>query len=219
MAQAVPNLARPLTAIALKAGERRGQSSRPAVGIAVEALLVSTGLIGLAEIGDKTQLLALLLATRFRRPLPIIAGILVATLVNHALAGALGGWVTGAVGAQALRWSVGLSFIAMGIWTLFPDRLDAVQQRGERLGVFAATAVAFFVAEMGDKTQLATVAMAAHYATPVAVVLGTTLGMLLADVPAVLLADRFADRMPLKWVRIVAALAFVALGAAALLAL
>jgi len=152
----------------------------------LESLLVSTGVIALAEIGDKTQLLAFLLAARFKKPLPIIAGIFVATTLNHSLAGALGAWLTTAIGPDVLRWVLGVSFIGMAIWTLIPDEIEEDEAKvAGRLGVFGATAVTFFLAEMGDKTQLATVAMAAHYATPLMVVIGTTLGMLIADVPAV----------------------------------
>lgn len=184
----------------------------------MEAFLVSTGTVALAEIGDKTQLLAFVLAARFRRPLPIIAGILVATVLNHALAGAAGAWLMSVVPPVALRWVLGLSFIAMAAWTLVPDTLDAGTQKPVgRFGVFGATLVAFFLAEMGDKTQLATVAMAAKYAAPVAVIGGTTLGMLIANVPAVLVGERLLTRVPMRAVRIVAAVVFAALGLATLL--
>lgn len=185
----------------------------------MEAFLVSTGLVALAEIGDKTQLLAFMLAARFRRPLPIIAGILVATLANHALAGALGTWLAAALADGTLRWLLGASFLAMAGWCLIPDEAGDGPPAGASLaGVFGATVVAFFVAEMGDKTQVATVMMAAHYGVPVAVVLGTTLGMLLANVPAVIAADRLADRLPMKLVRTVTAAAFALLGLAVLFA-
>ncbi len=187
---------------------------------AMQSLLVSTGVVALAEIGDKTQLLAFLLAARFKKPLPIIAGILAATLVNHGLAGALGAWITAALSPQVLRWGLGLSFLGMAAWTLIPDRLDddeAGPAPAARLGVFGATLLTFFLAEMGDKTQLATVALAAHYAAPWQVVAGTTLGMLLADVPAVLLGDKLAGRLPMRLVHAVAALIFAALGVATLL--
>jgi putative Ca2+/H+ antiporter (TMEM165/GDT1 family) len=184
----------------------------------MEALLVSAGAVALAEIGDKTQLLAFVLAARFKKPLPIIAGILVATLVNHGLAGAVGAWITTAIRPETLRWIVGLSFIAMAVWTLVPDTMeDKESATAGRLGIFGATVVAFFLAEMGDKTQLATVAMAAHFGAPLHVVIGTTLGMLIADVPAVLIGDRLATRIPMKPVRLVAAGVFAALGLAALL--
>ncbi|WP_395702181.1 TMEM165/GDT1 family protein [Aquabacterium sp.] len=184
----------------------------------MESLLVSTGVIALAEIGDKTQLLAFLLAARFKKPWPIIAGILVATLVNHGLAGALGAWITSVLGPGVLRWVLGLSFIGMAVWTLIPDKIEDEEAAvAQRFGVFGATLITFFLAEMGDKTQIATVAMAAHYANPLLVVAGTTLGMLIADVPAVFAGDKLAARIPLKLVHAVAALIFFALGVATLL--
>ncbi|OHC61590.1 MAG: hypothetical protein A2045_09910 [Rhodocyclales bacterium GWA2_65_20] len=183
----------------------------------MEAFLVSTGIVALAEIGDKTQLLSLLLAARFRKPWQIILGILVATLANHALAGAVGAWVTTLVGKDALRWILGLSFIAMAAWIMIPDKLDDdATATEERYGVFTATVIAFFLAEMGDKTQVATVALAAQYQTLLAVVMGTTLGMMLANVPAVLVGDKAAQRLPLKLVHGIAALIFAALGVLAL---
>jgi Ca2+/H+ antiporter, TMEM165/GDT1 family len=185
---------------------------------AIESLLVSIGVVALAEVGDKTQLLAFILAARFKKPLPIIAGILCATLVNHGLAGALGAWITANVSAQVLRWVLGLSFIGMAIWTLVPDKIeDEETQVAQKLGVFGATLVTFFLAEMGDKTQIATVALAAHYGTPVLVVIGTTLGMLIADVPAVFVGDRLAAKIPMRLVHGVAAAIFALLGAATLL--
>jgi putative Ca2+/H+ antiporter (TMEM165/GDT1 family) len=184
----------------------------------MEALLISTGVVGLAEIGDKTQLLAFILAARFKRPFPIIAGILCATLVNHGLAGALGAWITSAVSADVMRWVLGVSFIAMAIWTLIPDKIEEEEtQVAKHLGVFGATLVTFFLAEMGDKTQIATVALAAHYANPWLVVAGTTLGMLLADVPAVFVGDKFAAKMPMKLVHSIAAGIFAVMGLLALL--
>jgi Ca2+/H+ antiporter, TMEM165/GDT1 family len=183
----------------------------------VEAFLVSTGVVVLAEMGDKTQLLALVLAVRFRRPLPIIAGIFVATIVNHTIAGAVGTWITATVGPQVLRWVLGASFIGMAIWALIPDRLDGQDSRGERLGVFGATVLAFFLAEMGDKTQIATVALAAKYSTFYSVVAGTTFGMMLADVPAVLLGDRVTKIVPVRVIRVAAAVVFLMLGGMALL--
>lgn len=184
----------------------------------MEALLVSTGVVALAEIGDKTQLIAFVLAARFKKPLPIVAGILVATLFNHGLAGALGAWITAAVDPAVLRWVLGLSFVAMAVWTLIPDKLDEGETRiASRYGVFGATLVAFFLAEMGDKTQLATVAMAAHFATPLTVVAGTTLGMLIADVPAVWIGERLAGRIPLRPVQACAAGIFAVLGVLTLL--
>lgn len=184
----------------------------------MESLLVSTGVVALAEIGDKTQLLAFLLAARFKKPLPIIAGILVATLINHGLAGALGAWITASLSPEVLRWVLGLSFLGMAVWTLIPDSIeDEETKTAQRLGVFGATLVTFFLAEMGDKTQIATVAMAAHYAAPLMVVAGTTLGMLIADVPAVFAGDKLANKIPMKLVHGIAAAIFAALGLATLL--
>ena len=184
----------------------------------MEALLVSTGVVALAEIGDKTQLLAFLLAARFKKPAPIILGILVATLINHGLAGALGAWITSLLTPEVLRWVLAVSFLGMAIWTLIPDKIEEEQtQIAQRLGVFGATLVTFFLAEMGDKTQIATIAMAAHYPDPLWVVAGTTLGMLIADVPAVFIGDRLAARIPMKLVHGLAALMFAALGIATLL--
>jgi len=178
----------------------------------IEAFLVSTGLVALAEIGDKTQLLSLVLAARLRRPVPIIAGILVATLVNHALAAFVGGWIANAVGPTALRWILGVSFIAMAGWILIPDKLDKDDAPTARANVFVTTLVAFFLAEMGDKTQVATVALAARFPDIVTVVAGTTFGMMIANVPAVLLGDRLAGRLPVKLVHSVAAGIFAVLG-------
>jgi Ca2+/H+ antiporter, TMEM165/GDT1 family len=184
----------------------------------MESFLVSTGVVALAEMGDKTQLLAFLLAARFRKRTPIIAGILIATLLNHALAGALGTWITTVLGPDMLRWVLGLSFIGMAVWTLVPDKLDEDEAINmQRFGVFGTTLVAFFLAEMGDKTQIATVAMAAHYIAPVTVVLGTTLGMLIADVPAVFVGKKFAARVPLRLVHAIAAALFALLGVLVLL--
>jgi Ca2+/H+ antiporter, TMEM165/GDT1 family len=184
----------------------------------MNALLTSTGLVALAEMGDKTQLLAFLLAARFRKPVPIIAGILLATLVNHGLAGALGAWITQMLSPTVLRWSIGLLFLAMAVWTLIPDKIeDEESQLTTRLGVFGATFVTFFLAEMGDKTQIATVALAAQYSAVLWVVAGTTLGMLIADVPAVFLGQRFAHRIPMRLVHGIAAALFAILGAVTLL--
>jgi putative Ca2+/H+ antiporter (TMEM165/GDT1 family) len=183
----------------------------------LEAFLVSAGIVALAEIGDKTQLLAFLLAGKFRRPWPIILGILVATLANHAFAGALGSWITQAVGPKTLRWILGVSFLAMAVWTLIPDKLDEGDTRIAPYGVFGATLVAFFLAEMGDKTQVATIALAAQYQSFYAVVAGTTLGMMIANVPAVLLGDRIANRIPVRLVHGIAAAIFAVLGIATLL--
>lgn len=184
----------------------------------MEAFLVSTGVVALGEMGDKTQLLALVLAARFRRPWPIIAGILVATLANHAAAGALGGWLAALMGPTVLRWVIGLGFLAMAVWMLIPDKIDdEVEGGGQRFGVFGTTVVAFFLAEMGDKTQIATVALAARYDALVAVVAGTTLGMMLANVPAVFLGDKVARRVKMALVHAVAAVIFAVLGVATLL--
>jgi putative Ca2+/H+ antiporter (TMEM165/GDT1 family) len=184
----------------------------------MESLLVSTGVVALAEIGDKTQLLAFILAARFKKPVPIILGILLATIVNHGLAGALGAWITSAVSPEILRWVLGLSFIGMAIWTLIPDKIEEEEtQVARRFGVFGATLITFFLAEMGDKTQIATVAMAAHYASPLMVVIGTTMGMLIADVPAVFVGDRMASKIPMKLVHSIAAAIFALLGIATLL--
>lgn len=183
----------------------------------MESILVSTGVVALAEIGDKTQLLAFILAARFKKPIPIVLGILVATLVNHGLAGALGAWIATAVSPGILRWALGLSFIGMAIWTLIPDKIeDEETQVAQRFGVFGATLMTFFLAEMGDKTQIATVAMAVHYAAPWMVVIGTTLGMLIADVPAVWVGDRLAQRIPMRLVHTIAAAIFALLGLATL---
>ena len=184
--------------------------------IALEALLVSTGVVALAEIGDKTQLLALLLATRLRAPLPIVLGIVVATLANHALAGAVGTWLVNFIGPDVMRWILGVSFLLMAAWTLIPDDAPPEDAARPRYGVFITTVIAFFLVEMGDKTQIATVALAAQFQSLTWVVLGTTLGMLIANVPVVYAGDALIRRVPMKVVRIVAALAFAALGVYAL---
>ncbi len=190
----------------------------PAPEYSMEALLISTGVVALAEIGDKTQLLAFILAARFKKPLPIIAGILCATLVNHGLAGAFGAWITSVVSPEVLRWVLGLSFLGMALWTLIPDKIeDEETQVAKRLGVFGATLVTFFLAEMGDKTQLATIALAAHYGAPLLVIAGTTLGMLLADVPAVFVGNQFAAKIPMKLVHMLAAGIFAVMGLLTLL--
>jgi Ca2+/H+ antiporter, TMEM165/GDT1 family len=180
----------------------------------MDAFLISTGIVALAEIGDKTQLLAFVLAARFKRPWPIIWGILLATLVNHAGAGVLGAWVTRLLSPDLLRWILVASFAAMAAWMLIPDKLeddDVEAARRNRFGVFGTTLVAFFLAEMGDKTQIATVALAARYAELWWVVAGTTLGMMLANVPAVIIGDRLADKLPVKLVHRVASLLFLVL--------
>ena len=179
----------------------------------MEILLVSVGVVALAEIGDKTQLLAFLLAARFKKPVPIALGILAATVVNHGLAGAVGVWVTHAVSPEVLRWVLGLSFIGMALWTLVPDRIEEGEASiATRMGVFGATLATFFLAEMGDKTQIATIALSAHYGSALLVVIGTTLGMLIADLPAVFVGDRLAARIPMRLVRTVAAGIFLLLG-------
>lgn len=181
--------------------------------IPFEPFLMSTGIVALAEIGDKTQLLAFMLAARFRRPCPIILGIFIATIANHAFAAAVGTWITSLLGPDTLRWVLGLSFLAMAAWTLVPDKLDEGEISTPAMGVLGATIVAFFLAEMGDKTQVATVVLAAQYSPLWQVIVGTTLGMLLANVPVVWLGARFADRLPLRAARITAALLFIALAA------
>lgn len=185
----------------------------------IEAFLVSTGVVALAEIGDKTQLLALVLAARFRAPLPIIMGILVATLLNHAAAGALGSWLAHAISPNVMRWILGVSFIAMALWMLIPDKLGEEQRTEARFGVFGTTVIAFFLLEIGDKTQIATIALAAKYASLTAVVAGTTVGMLLANVPAVLLGEVAARKLNMQVVHAIAAVIFLALGVAVLLGL
>ncbi|MCB1892744.1 MAG: TMEM165/GDT1 family protein [Rhodocyclaceae bacterium] len=183
----------------------------------MEAFLISTGIVALAEIGDKTQLLAFILAAKFRKPVPIIFGILIATIANHAFAGALGSWITSILGPETLRWILGVSFIAMAIWTLIPDKFNENEAKQTRYGVFVTTLVAFFLAEMGDKTQVATVALAAQYQAFISVVAGTTLGMMIANVPAVLAGDKIANKMPVRLVHTIAAAIFALLGVATLL--
>ncbi len=186
----------------------------------MESFLVSTGVVALAEMGDKTQLLAFILAARFKRPLPIILGILFATLLNHGLAGALGTWITTVISQDVLRWVLGLSFIGMAIWTLIPDKIeDGETTIASKLGVFGATFITFFLAEMGDKTQIATIALAAHYIAPLMVIAGTTLGMMIADVPAVFIGNKFADKIPMKLVHGIAAGIFALFGVLTLFSL
>ncbi len=181
-----------------------------------QAFIVSTGVVAMGEIGDKTQLLALLLAARFRRPVPIILGILVATLANHAMASALGAWITRHVDPQWLRWGLGASFLAVAAWMLIPDKADELKTgragRFGAVGIFGITALAFFLAEMGDKTQIATVMLAAKFDSLWVVTAGTTLGMMLANVPAVLLGDRVMDWLPVQLVHRIAAAVFAVLG-------
>jgi len=183
----------------------------------MEAFLISTGIVGLAEIGDKTQLLAFLLAAKFRKPLPIVLAILAATIVNHAFAAAVGAWITSMLGPDVLRWVLGVSFLVMAAWTLIPDKIDEDEAKLAKYGVFLTTLIAFFMAEMGDKTQVATVALAARYHDVYSVVLGTTVGMMLANVPAVYLGDRIANKVSLPLVHGIAAIVFAVLGVATLL--
>lgn len=177
----------------------------------MQAFITSTALVAIAEVGDKTQLLSFVLAARLRKPWPIIAGILAATLANHALAGWAGSLLTGLVPETPLIWMVGLSFIAFGLWALHPDALDG-SPVVFKAGVFVTAFVAFFFAEMGDKTQLATVALAARFDTLAQVIAGTTLGMMIANVPAVWIGDRLAQRIPMKAVRMLAAALFIVVG-------
>lgn len=180
----------------------------------MQAWLVSTGIVALAEIGDKTQLLAFVLAARYRKPLPIVLGILVATLLNHALAGALGSMIVATLSPQTLRWLLGASFLAMAGWALIPDKFeqDQAPDPTPRWGVFVATTVAFFVVEMGDKTQVATVALAARFDDIVAVVAGTTIGMMLANAPAVFIGERIAHKLPVRAIHMLVAALFALLG-------
>jgi putative Ca2+/H+ antiporter (TMEM165/GDT1 family) len=179
----------------------------------MEALLISVGIVALAEIGDKTQLLTLVLAARYRKPWPIVAGIFVATLINHGVAGALGAWLTSVIGPSAMRWVLGISFLAMAAWMLIPDKLDDDTGESKRIGgVFLSTAVLFFFVEMGDKTQVATVALAARFDSLVAVVLGTTIGMMLANAPVAFFGEALAKRLPVRIVHRVAAAVFAVLG-------
>lgn len=186
----------------------------------MEAFFISTAIVALAEMGDKTQLLSLVLAARYQRPWPVVAGIFVATLANHMLAGAVGAWATTALPPDVLRWGLGLSFIAMAGWMLIPDKLDeeAGSAAPPRLGVFGVTVLAFFLAEMGDKTQVATVVLAAQYSSYAAVVAGTTLGMMLANAPVVWLGERITRRVPIRTVHAVSAVIFLVLGVMTLLA-
>jgi putative Ca2+/H+ antiporter (TMEM165/GDT1 family) len=183
----------------------------------LQTILITTGVVTLAEIGDKTQLLALLLATRFQRPLPIALGILVATLLNHTLAGIVGVWLSNHITPTTMHWILGGGFLAIAIWMLIPDTIDTKHEPLERFGVFGTTLIAFFLAEMGDKTQVATIALAARFDHLVWVVMGTTLGMLIADLPAVWIGNKLADKLPLNIVRITSALLFALLGLAALI--
>ena len=181
-------------------------------GALVEAFLVSTVVVGLAEIGDKTQILALMLAARFLRPVPIIFGIFFATILNHAAAGLAGTFFGGVLGGPWMRWILGLSFLSVAIWALFPDKYESGDQSISRSGAFTATLCAFFVAEIGDKTQIATIGLAARFEQFYPVVIGTTFGMMLANVPAVLIGDRIAGNLPVRAIRIAAAAVFAVLG-------
>ena len=184
----------------------------------ITTIFLSTGVVALAEMGDKTQLLAFLLAARFKKPIPIILGILAATIVNHGFAGALGAWITTVLSPTALGWILGISFIAMALWTLKPDEIEEDEARiAGRFGVFGATTITFFLAEMGDKTQIATVALAANYSSILFVVIGTTLGMMIADVPAVFIGTKFAQKVSMKLVHGIAAGVFAVLGVITLL--
>ena len=185
----------------------------------MEAFLISTGIVALAEMGDKTQLLSLVLAARFRKPWPIVLGFFVATLANHALAGAVGSWVTTVLGPDVLRWVLGASFIAMAVWMLIPDKLDDgdTPSGTSQWGVFGTTLIAFFLAEMGDKTQIATVALAAQYQQWAAVVAGTTLGMMIANAPVVWFGDRLVKKVPIRVVHLISALIFAVLGVLAIM--
>ncbi|NJD29844.1 MAG: TMEM165/GDT1 family protein [Chloroflexi bacterium] len=184
----------------------------------MEAWLVSIGIVALAEIGDKTQLLTLVLAARYRKPWPIVSGICFATLVNLGFAGAVGAWLSKTVGPDAMRWILGISFIAMAAWMLIPDKLDESEAAERKLGgVFLSTLVLFFFVEIGDKTQIATVALAARFDSLTAVVMGTTVGMLLANAPVAFFGDALARRLPVRAVHVVAAIIFAALGVGVLL--
>lgn len=179
----------------------------------MDAFFISIGIVALAEMGDKTQLLALILAIRFKKPLPIILGILAATLVNHSLAGAVGIWVTSILSPEILRWIISITFILIAIWTLLPDKIEENDiGTALKLGVFGATFLAFFLAEMGDKTQIATITLTAHYKQPLMVIAGTSIGMLLADIPAVFLGHQFADKIPMNYIRFITASLFALMG-------
>lgn len=181
----------------------------------METLLLSTGVVALAEMGDKTQLLAFILASRFKKPVPIILGILVATIFNHGLAGALGSWLMTLTSPENLRWIMAACFIAMAVWIMIPDKMDdggVDHENLRKLGVFGITLVTFFLAEMGDKTQIATVMLTVNYGVPFIVVMGTTIGMLIADVPAVFVGDKLSEKIPVKWMRIISAALFAAIG-------
>jgi Ca2+/H+ antiporter, TMEM165/GDT1 family len=181
--------------------------------VIVETFLVSTAVVGLAEIGDKTQILSFMLAARFLRPLPVILGILIATVANHAAAGLAGTLFGGFLSGHWMHWVLGASFLSVAIWALFPDKVAEDNGNTRRAGAFATALVTFFLAEIGDKTQIATIGLAARFEQFYPVVIGTTAGMMLANIPAVLVGDRLADRLPLKWIRLAAALVFAGLAA------
>jgi len=219
MAQVILDLARPLTTWTPVDRGGRVVDGFPVreFEMALQSFLVSAGVVALAEVGDKTQLLSLALAAKYRRPLPIVLGVLVATLVNHGFAGALGVLVANWLTPTILNWTVVASFVAMAGWILVPDKLDDEDAGLKRpMGVFATTVVAFFLAEIGDKTQVVTIALAAEYRDLVSVVGGTTLGMLLANVPVIYLGKRFAARLPARLVHAIAAVMFLVLGGLAL---
>jgi putative Ca2+/H+ antiporter (TMEM165/GDT1 family) len=178
----------------------------------VEAFLISTMLVGLAEIGDKTQILSLMLAARFQRPLPIIFGIFFATLANHAAAGLVGMFFGRLITGPWMRWILGISFLSVAVWALFPDKYAGDGKAISRAGAFTATLVTFFLAEIGDKTQIATIGLAARFELFYPVVIGTTIGMMLANIPAVIIGDRIADRLPVRGIRVAAAVVFAILG-------
>jgi len=182
----------------------------------METFLISVGAITFAELGDKTQLLAIVLAARFRAPVPIILGILAATMTNHSLAALFGSLASDWLSPDLLRWVLVVSFVAMAVWTLLPDKLDSEPTMFARFGAFGATLVSFFLIEMGDKTQIATMALAARYHSVLLVTAGTTLGMMIADVPAVYLGQAAATQLPLRLMRTIAALIFLVLAAAAI---
>lgn len=184
----------------------------------MEAFLVSTSAIALGELGDKTQLLAFVLAAKFKRPIPIVLGILAATLLNHTAAAALGEWIGAMLGPNVMRWAIGLSFLGMAVWVLIPDKIeDEAATAPPRFGVFGTTLITFFLAEMGDKTQIATVALGARFHELLPVVAGTTLGMMIADVPAVFMGSKVARALPMKLVHSIAAAIFAVLGVLTLL--
>ena len=181
-------------------------------GVPVEAFLISTLVVGLAEIGDKTQILSLMLAARFLRPVPIIFGILFATIANHAAAGLAGTFFGDVLRGPWMRWILGVSFVSVAVWALFPDKFEGNGRAISRSGAFTATICAFFIAEIGDKTQIATVGLAARFELFYPAVIGTTLGMMLANIPAVLIGNRIAEKLPVRAIRITAAVVFAALG-------